>query len=436
MKLKYLFFLMFVTIVVQAQEKLQLSLDDCIKIGLEKSKAIKISKAKVDASNYKVKETNAATLPSLKMTAGYTKLSDVGAPNFGQAGAALSSAFKPILDNYNMRLTLSQPLFTGNRLSGNVDVAEYNQKATEEDFNKDLSQTVLDLKTAYWNYFRSIELNKVVEENINQVKAHLTDIENYMQQGLATNNDVLKVKVQLSNVRLLKIDAENEMEKNRLSLNSIMGIPLGSVVELKETAKYNSAGMEPLENIVQEAIVTRPELKGMELRIKSGEAAVSMAQGGWFPQVSFNANYTYANPNSRIFPSKAEFNGTWDVGVNLSFDIWNWLTTSHQTGQAQAQLDQSQFTLAQLKDAVVLEVTQNYLGLKKANEKILLAQETVTQADENLNIMNQKFKNGMILNSELIDAEVALLQAKTNYTSAIADYEIAKAKLLRAVGKQ
>jgi outer membrane protein TolC len=109
--------------------------------------------------------------------------------------------------------------------------------------------------------------------------------------------------------------------------------------------------------------------------------------------------------------------------------------TSHQTDQAISSFEQSKLALGQIQDGITLEVNQIYLGLIKAQEKIPVADETVKQSEENLRITTQKFKQGLVLNSDVIDAETTQLQANINYTTAIVDYELMLAKLEKAVNK-
>ncbi|MEK7749214.1 MAG: TolC family protein, partial [Bacteroidota bacterium] len=151
--------------------------------------------------------------------------------------------------------------------------------------------------------------------------------------------------------------------------------------------------------------------------------------------VFLTGNYMTARPNQRIFPIQDVFKDTWDVGVGISFDVWNWGTTVHQTDQARAQLAQVQNGYGQLRDAAVLDVTRNYLNLGRARERITVAEQGVQQAEESYRVTNSKFKQGLGMNSDLLDAEVALLQAKTNYTQALVDFGLAGAALERAIGE-
>ncbi|TAL67481.1 MAG: TolC family protein [Bacteroidetes bacterium] len=422
---------------VSGQDNKPLSLDDCIKLGLERNKTLKISKSKVTAADEKLSEVNAGMLPSLRLTGSYSRLSEV--EKFTFPGSSRDTAgldlFPVILNNYQFKLTLQQPLFAGMRLSSNSDIMENNYLATREDRKRDEAQLILDIENAYWSHFNALQLVKTVNENISQVEGHLKDVENFYRQNLSTDNDVLKVKVQLSNLKLLRLDAENAVNTTRMVLNNLVGLPTMQNTIIPEIVGEEPADIPELESLINNAYQNRPELKGMEYRIKTGESGVRMANAGWFPQVNFAANYYYSNPNQRIFPSQEKFRATWDVGINFSFDIWNWLTTSHQVEQAKATLEQTRYSTELIRDGVNLEVSQGYFSLVKAKEKIQYAIENRDQAKENYRVTNEKFKAGMTLNSELVDAESALLIANINYTNAIVEYKIAKAKLEKAVGR-
>lgn len=418
-----------------AQEKLQLSIDEAIQTGLKNSKTLHASLMKVKASEAKVKETGTALLPSLKFTGAYTRLSEVD-PFTINAGPMGTFTLAPsVLNNYTLKLSLQQPVFTGFKLQNSVKIAELTSSATSEEYNRDKSELVYNIKNAYWSLFKAAEMKKVIDENVEQIKAHLTDARNLMQQGLLTNNDVLKIEVQLSDALFRQSDLKNNVRLAVIGLNNILGIPLSTATEIKSAVELKDAIAVNLDELVNKAYQNRSELKAADLRIKTSESAVSLAKGGWYPQVSVSGNYNYNRPNQRIQPTKDQFDGTWDITLGLSFDIWNWNVTRHQTEQAEAQLSQTIDALGSIKDGVTLEVTQNYLNLQQAKEKISISELAVKQAEENSRIISEKFKNGLALSSDVVDADVALLQAKTNYTTSKVDFELAKARLAKAIGE-
>ncbi len=416
-----------------AQEKLSLTIEKAIEIGLQNSKSLHSSQSKVLASDAKVGETNTLGLPSLKLNATYSRLSAVD-PFKITLGPTPIEISPSIFNNYNVKATVQQPIFTGFKISSAEKIAEYSAEATKHDFKKDAKELTYNIKNAYWNLFKAIEFKKVVDENVGQVKAHTKDAENLLAQGMATTNDVLKVQVLLSDAQVRQIDAINNVQLSMLSLNNIIGLPLSTEIVLASTIQKTTKNFSDVSNLVKKAFETRPELLAMDARVKVSEANVTMNRSGWWPQIALVGNYNYARPNQRIFPSKDEFKDTWDVSIALSYDIWTWNTTGHQTEQAEAQLTQTNDAMGQLKDGITLEVTQNYLNQKQTIERISVAEKGVQQAEENYRITNEKYKKGLALNSDLIDAEVALLQAKLVLTQSLVESELAEARLSKAIG--
>ncbi len=414
-------------------QKQSLTVEESIKIALENSRSLYASMKKVEFSEAKASEAAAALYPSLKVQGGYLHLSDVPAFQIPIPGMLIS--FPVVLNNYNLKATFQQPLFTGWKLQGIADNAEYSAQATVSDLAKDRLELIYTVRCAYWNLYRAQELERLGDENVNQVQLHLNDVNNLEQQGMATRNDVLKVQVQLSNAKILQIDAHNAVRIAILSLNSILGLPLSTKITLTSALTQSDWQVPELEQLLNSALRTRPDLQGMQFRLQAAEAGVTAARGGWWPQIFFTGSYYYARPNQRIFPALDEFRDTWDVGVSFQFDIWNGLTTVQQTSQAQALLEQTMASYDVSKDGMTLEVTQAYLTLQQVKEKIALSRLTVEQAEENFRITYEKFKSGLTTNSELLDAETARLQAKIQFTTTLVDYELAVARLQKVIGE-
>lgn len=430
----------------RGQEKLNLTVDQAVAVGLENSKSLHSSLMRVEAADARSSETNAARLPSLKVGGSYTRLSDVPAFVATIPQDAFGTGFPPqdvsfplsqtILDNYNLRATVQQPLFTGFRLESSASLAARSADAAAQDYSRDRAELIYTVKSVYWGLFKAQESKKVIDQNVEQMKAHLNDVQNLFAQGIVTKNEVLKIEVQLSNAQVLQLDAENSVKLAMIGLNNVLGTPLSTEIVLASGIEEGAAGKEELQTFVDRAMGQRPELKGMEYRVEAGEAGVSLARSSWFPQIYLVGNYYYARPNQRIIPTLDQFRDTWDVSLSVSLDIWNWGTTIDQTHQAQAELAQAQDGLAQMKDGITLEVTQSYLQLKQSQERIAVAQKGVSQGEENYRITDEKFKSGLALNSDLLDAEVALLQAKWNYIQAVVDRQLAEARLQKATGEE
>lgn len=423
-----------ITINLFAQER-TLTLNESIEIGLRNNDNLHSSKMAVKIADARLSEINTNRLPSLKFDAAYTRLSEVD-PFIINTPFGDFNISPVIVNNYNFKLSLQQPIFTGFKLSSSSNIAEYNYEAAKEDYNRDEQNLILNIKKAYWNLFKAEKVKEFVKQNEEQIKAHLNDIQNFYNQGLSTKNDLLKVQVELSNAQLREIDAQNNVKLARLSLNNIINIPLLTETKIQDSIISQANRNFELDQLIYKASENRPELKSLQYKIKTGESAVTLAQSGWFPQIYLTGNYYYSRPNQRIIPAQDKFKDTWDVSLTLSYDLWNWGAAGDKTEQAEAQLEQVKDSYKIISDNIQLEVTQSYLNIIQNKEKISVSLESVKQAKENYRVTNEMFKNGLALNTDLLDAEVALLQANTNYIQALVDYEIAKAELEKSIGEK
>ena len=207
------------------------------------------------------------------------------------------------------------------------------------------------------------QIKKLIEENLRLTQKHLEDTKNFMERNLATRNDLLKLQVQYSNTELQLIEAENNVDIARSNLNKQLNLPLEAGTEIESGKIDTSFNDLNLKDLINEAHANRNDLKSLEYRLEASDKGITAANAGWYPSIYLVGDYYYSKPNQRIFPAQDKFKDTWDVGVSLQWDIWNWGFTSSQSTQAEQQKVQVEASLSQLKDAVELEVYQSFLNL-------------------------------------------------------------------------
>jgi outer membrane protein len=437
MKKVFIIFPLIFAFTLQSYSQQKLSLQQCLDIAFKNSKDIKISNSKVIGTGAKVDEVQSQYFPQLKLTANYTRLSDVPAFEVNLPFLAHPVTIADvILNNYTVRLSLQQPLFTGFRLSSLKGAAENYNQAAIEDVSKTKNDVALSVYSAYLNYYKAEQIKALLRESMKSAGQHITDTKNFMDNGLATKNDLLKFEVQESNIKLSLIEANNNIDLAKSMLNKSLGLPLSENTEIEKIEIVPEAFTEDLNSLVKEALDNRSEIKSVKYTLDAGRENIRASRSAFFPSVYLSGNYTYANPNSRYQPPLEQFKGTWDVGITLSWDIWNWGGTSSQVVQAEQNLYQSKTQLDQLKENIELEVNRNYLSLKYAKDKLDVTQKAIEQADENLRTFKDKYEVQLATSTDIIDAENSLLQAKTNYTNSLIDYKLAKVKLEKSVGRK
>ncbi len=433
-------FLGIVGLALTANAQVPLTLTEALKVGLENSKTLKIAELNAVTAEANYHDVNANRWANLSFQGRYTRLSTIppsllvlpfkipGFPSTFQIS-------QNVYNNYDLDLSLRQPVFTGFQLENASKAAKDNAEAAKFDSKTDRANLKVQIATAYWNVYNAMNAKEFMQENLDRTKSHYQQAENMLAQGMLTQSDVLSVKVQVSNSELMLLNAENNMRLAEVALNNVLGVPLTTDYTIKSIPQAGDTTLPSIGDLLKIALDKRSELHSLKLRAQAASAAVSAAWGGYLPQVSVVGNYYYQRPNQRIFPTQDVFKDTWDASLVVSLPIWNWGQTQSKVDAAKAQSEQARLAEQQTADAVYLDVTQSYLNFREAKDKIRVAETTVKDAEESYRISEQKFKVGLVTNTDLMDSEVALLQAKLNYSQALTDLEIARVNLEKSTGQ-
>lgn len=428
--------ILFVPFLAAAGQEAGLTLDEAIATGLRQSRTLRASAARVDAAEARAGEARTARLPMIRADASYRRLSEVDPFRVQLPFSPQPIEISPVvLDNSQVRVGFQQPLFTGFRISSAIEGAERGADAATLDHAHDRAELVFAVTSAYWALYQTREGERFAGENVGRLERALADVRRLMAAGLATKNDLLKVEVQLSNGRLALVDAENDARLAAMNLNTLLGRPVDMPVTVLSqpddpgVRDHAGAGM-----LTSRALQQRPDLQAYRTRVEASKAGVAAARSGWWPQLALSGNYLYARPNSRYMPTRDEFKGTWDVGVVLTMDVWNWGLTARQTEQAEAALRQQEALEAQMEDMVALEVNRATQLLDRAVQRAALAGTVLGQAEEQARVVEERFRTGMATATDLLDAEVALHQAKLTRSGALVEYAVARARMERTLG--
>ena len=418
----------------------RLTLEEALAIGKARSRTLRASAARAEGAQARAEEANASLLPSFRADGSYRRLSDVPPFAVRVPGSPVPFVISPIvLNNYALHAGVQQPIFTGFKLGSNVRAAELLAKAASLDRINDESDLVLAITVAYWTLHQTRETRRFVDENVARLETYAKDTENLLKAGMATRNDLLKIQVQLSNAKLTQIDAVNDLQVAMMNLNNLIGQELQT--EIEPTSRPRVDSVEAIEivssPVSREAMAwhLRPDLQAMQARVDASEAGVRAAKGNWWPQIFFTGNYYYSRPNPRYMPTLDMWRDTWDIGVSVQMDIWNWGLTSAQIQQANASLLANRFMYEQMKENASLEVTRYGLAKRRARDKVAVSALAISQAEENVRTIQDKYRAGLATSTEVLDASVALLQSRTNYSGALVEFEVARARLTRASGE-
>lgn len=337
---------------------------------------------------------------------------------------------KGIGNSHSNSITASLPIFTGGELQGQIGQAKANYRSmlsAEEQAYNEMKETAT---TGYFNMLNATNMKALRQESVDRLQAHLDNVIAQYNVGIVARADVLRSEVELANAQQNYITASNQYDVAEATLNNIIGTPLGTTLLLKDRLQY-----EPYENDMAYCLAYseqhRPELKQAEYAIDSAEAALVVARSGHMPKVYANASNNWGG-NGSDWPGDDDEN--WSVGVTASMNVFDSGVTWSRIHAAQENLAKAKESQRQIKDNVELEVRTDYLNLREAEKRITTTQVAVASAEEDYHIAVVRYQAGVGTNIDVMDAQEALTQAKTNYYQALYNYNTSKAALNTSMG--
>lgn len=432
MKIKILLFFSLILNSTFAQE-IRLSYDELIKLTLENNLTIKTYQEKVNQNKLKEDEIFLGTLPQLKFSGRYSKLSRIDPFIIDLPfipGSPQLRVYEPVQEQFFSRIGVEIPLFTGLRQINSIKAQKKFVSASEDELKQITSEVLYKAKEIYFNLYLSYQVLKLVEANIEFLERQKENAENFFKNGLLQKNDVLKIDIALTQAQVKFYEQENLINNLNLSLCQVLNLNLQSkiipVFEINELIK-----VEDQENFLSPE---RPEISALKNIIQANEYLKKVNYGSLFPNLFFSAGYDYAKPNPKYFPVKNEWKHSWDVNLVMQFTLWDWLLPLNRSKQNELIIKQAEFQLTQLIKKTEIERNDLNNRIQTEKKKIELTSKEFDYADENLRIVENKFKEGLATVTDLLDANRQKIEAETHLIEAKIKYQLLKEELKKLNG--
>jgi len=424
-----------------------LTLQKCLDIALKNNHLIRITREKLTETKGKKQEAFGHFLPSLTASASYTRLSEVSSldmttmllqPEGGLGSLVRFYGYDTFQykmgeeDNYSASLSLSQPLFTWGKVRLGYKLASLNYNLTESVYNQVESEVIFNVKKSFYSVLLAKKFLEIAEEAVEVMEDQYQVIRGFYREGKVSSVDVDRVKVLLANAKTKKIKAANGLKLAKKALYNLINID-GEEWEIEGELSFNTDESEiDLKDSIKQALENRPEIKQVLIQKKMTECSLKLARAENRPNLALVGNYEYKKP----FYFEDEWDKSWNAGCYLTFPLFNGFSNWGRIKQAKAQISQVEIAYDQLKKGISLEIESIYLDLKEAEERIHAQEENVSLAKKNLKIIQERYERGLVSDLDLRETQLALTQAETEYSQALFDYNVALAKLQKAVGNK
>lgn len=416
-----------------ATDTLRLSREECISIALQDNPTIHVADLEVKRVDYSKKEVLANLFPSIDFSVAYQRSIELQTINMNMGGQ--SQKIKMGMDNmWNMGFQASMPLVNAT-LWKSIHISDTQILESLESARASKLDMVNNVNKAYYALLLAIASRDVIKQNYEIAKLNAEVFKKQYEQGTASEYDVLRSSVQVTNVEPELLQADISVRQCQLQLKVLMGID--SAVELMPniTLKQMQSDMFGQTVGLNRSLSNNTSLRSLDIQTKMARQNLQMKKFAWIPTLAatFNINWNSISNGNAL--KNQEFNPYSTVGLALQVPIFSGGSKYYGVKQAQVQLKELEFQRENLVSSLNMQVDLAIDNINKQVKQIAASEDGVRQAAKAYEIMQKSFEIGAATYLNLRDSELANTQAQLAYLQSIYNYLISTSELDMLLGK-
>lgn len=339
-------------------------------------------------------------------------------------------------DNWTVAVTAQQVIYAGGGVQARVRGQREQLEAAKLAFTAALNDTLLSVRTRFYDVLLARELIGVQEEALGVLETELTNARNRRTAGSGSDFDVLRAEVAVANARPALIRARNAYRTAQDRLRAALGSADADSTQVTELDVQGSLAVPArdlaLTDVISAARAHRPELLQQERLVTAAEQAITAARSGYLPSVAAFASYQWTQPT--LLAATENYLDGWTAGVKANWSIFDGRATAGRVSQARSRVNQARYGAEELQLAVDVEVRQAHSTLVETSELLVSSSKVVEQARESLRLSQARFQAGTVTQLDVLTAQSQLTLARSNLAEAQHGYAVALAALNRAIG--
>lgn len=418
---------------VKSQDVKPITLQEAINLSVKNSHILQASSAKIEEANAQVKQAMNNKLPNASVSGSYLYVSNptIAMKTGKSSGGADSSGTKIPKINQALYgiLNVSLPVYAGGKIRYGIESVKYLQQAVQLDAENDKESVILNTINAYVNLYKASVTVDVVRENLAQSSHRDSVFSRLEQNGLLARNDLLKSELQTSNIELSLLDAENNLKMANVNMNLMLGLPETTILKTNSTGFDKNYSLKTIDEYEQLALNNRKDVMALSFRKMAASKGVSIAKADQYPSLALTGGYIAAD-----VPHFLTITNAVNIGIGIQYNIASLWKSKAKVAEAKSRVEEITANEAQLSDGVRLQVNHDFENYLLSQKKTEVYKKAVAQAEENYRITKNKYDNALVNTTDLLDANVSLLQSKINLAVSKADVLLAYSKLLETTG--
>lgn len=405
--------------VALAADTVDLTLDDSIELALKNNQDIQQSLSDMETAKWALKEAEGSNGVSIALSSDNERV-----------GGNYYNSYANKDKDFNNTLSASLPIYTGGKNEGNIKKSKIGIDVAALDLENEKQTVKLNVTKDYYTILKDRSLVRVKQDSVNDYTEQLKNTTAKYNAGTVAKLDVLTSQVNLVDAQQSLVSAENDYKLSVATFNNIIGLPIDTDVTIHDELRYEKYDIA-LDDCVMYAQQHRPDGIAAIKAIKQEEASIKVAQAGQKPQVSLEAS-DYFDDTTFL----GDQTNKWGVGVSVSWNLFDSNVTNSQIKTAEVAKIKAESVAKQTWDTVQLYVRTAYLDMITAEKNIPTTKAAVAEAQEAYKVAQVRYVAGVGTNADVMDEQVALTTAQTNYIQALYDYNTSKATLDKAMGLQ
>lgn len=412
-------------------EESTFDLTSAIQFALKNNPSLRSARLGIESERYAIEAAKADRLPRIDLGAGVTRYRYPTALTPIVIQPPLTSLELPDFEKtiYDAGVSFRLALFRGGRIMRNIRIAEMRKSVVEDNYASARQDLVYNITSVYNKILQLQRLLKANEATVSQIESHRNTVEQFLRAGTAARVDLLSAEVELAHARQSALLVKNNLESAGELLKNLMGMddPAASVA-LVDQAPASTAHPSEEESIAT-ALRQRPDYRAVATKVRIAEERVKSARGKRLPEVSAAGEYT------KRAGETTDAKENWYLGARMTFPLFDGGLIRSEIQRERTELERVREEERAARLAIAREVRDAVLFIENAADRMSAAQVAIESAREALRVERLRYDTGVGTNTNVIDAQTALLRAETDACQALYDREVALALLRKNMGE-
>jgi outer membrane protein len=412
----------------KAQEPVEIfTLKQTIESAIKANLGLKSSKEETAAALAVKKAKRTQFFPTFSASYGYNRLD----------AETVSSGITAVpKEEYRFVTSFSQPIFTGFSLLRQYDIAKLGLDRAQVNEQLVRQDIILDAKNAYFQLLQTQKLHDIAQKTVVQIRAQKEVADNFYQVGMTPLNDLLQAQVELANAKQELIVAKNNLDNAESNYNTLLRRPINTPVTLKDILDY-SPFEETLEYCLLNAEKNRFEINIADMEVEIAQKELDLTKKDYYPSIDLKGNYFNYGTEWDVDGGEGIYDPSgWNIEAVAKWNFWEWGRTSYGVKEKHSRLSQAKLKKEEILDNIHLEVKTAYLRTQEAERAIKTVEKAIEQAKENFRINQERYKEQISTQTDVLIAQTLLSRTMTNYYNALYAFKISKATLYRSIGQE